>query len=95
VIVSDAANDPRVQYKAAAAAEGVKAILGLPVRIGGEVAGALRFYYPFEFQPDADYIVWMEHLAHQAGTALEKARMLIKLKEKSDWYEEMLRHFEK
>jgi GAF domain-containing protein len=95
VIVSDAANDPRVQYKGAAAAEGVKAILGLPVRIGGEVAGALRFYYPFEFQPDADYIVWMEHLAHQAGTALEKARMLIKLKEKSDWYEEMLRHFER
>ena len=37
----------------------------------------------------------MEHLAHQAGTALEKARMLIKLKEKSDWYEEMLRHFER
>jgi GAF domain-containing protein len=95
VIVSDAASDPRVQYKEAAAAEGVKAILGLPVRIGTEVAGALRLYYPFEFQPDADYIVWMEHLAHQAGTALEKARMLIRLKEKSDWYEEMLRHFER
>jgi GAF domain-containing protein len=95
VVVSNVATDPRVQYKEAAAAENVKAILGLPVRIGGEVAGALRLYYPFEFQPDADYIAWMEHLAHQAGMALEKARMLIKLKEKSDWYEDMLRHFER
>jgi GAF domain-containing protein len=95
VIVSNAASDPRVQYKDAAAAENVKAILGLPVRIGNEVVGALRLYYPFEFQPDADYIAWMEHLAYQTGMALEKARTLIKLKEKSDWYEEMLRHFER
>ncbi len=95
IVVSNVATDPRVQYKEAAAAENIMAILGLPVRMEGEVAGALRLYYSFEFQPDADYIAWMEHLAYQAGVALEKARMLIKLKEKSDWYEEMLRHFER
>jgi GAF domain-containing protein len=95
VIVSRVASDPRVQYKDAAAAENVFAILGLPVRIAGEIAGALRLYYPFEFDPDPDYIVWMEHLAHQVGIALEKTQLMTQLKERANWYEEVLRDLER
>jgi len=95
VIISRAASDPRVQYKEAAAAENIQAILGLPVRIGTEIAGALRLYYPFEFEPGPDYIMWMEHLAHHVGMALEKTRMLAKIHERANWYEEILKDFER
>ncbi len=95
VVISKAASDPRVQYKEAAAAENIQAILGLPVRIGPEIAGALRLYYPFEFEPGPDYIMWMEHLAHHVGMALEKTRMLAKIHERANWYEEILKDFER
>jgi GAF domain-containing protein len=95
VVISKAASDPRVQYKEAAAAENIQAILGLPVRIGSEIAGALRLYYPFEFEPGPDYIMWMEHLAHHVGMALEKTRMLAKIHERANWYEEILKDFER
>ncbi len=95
VVISRAADDPRVQYKEAAAAENVQAILGLPVKIGDEMAGVLRLYYPFEFDPDPEYIRWMEHLAHQAGIALEKNQLMMKLKDRADWYEEVLRDLER
>jgi GAF domain-containing protein len=95
VVISKAASDPRVQYKEAAAAENIQAILGLPVRIGSEIAGALRLYYPFEFEPGPDYIMWMEHLAHHVGMALEKTRMLAKIQERANWYEEILKDFER
>ena len=95
VVVSNIASDPRAQYKEAAVAENVKAILGLPVRIAGEIAGALRLYYPFEFEPGPDYIMWMEHLAHQVGIALEKTQLMIKLRERADWYEDVLRDLER
>jgi len=95
VVISKAATDPRVQYKEAAAAENIQAILGLPVKIGSEIAGALRLYYPFEFEPGPDYIMWMEHLAHHVGMALEKTRMLAKIHERANWYEEILKDFER
>ena len=95
VVISKVATDPRVQYKEAAAAENIQAILGLPVRIGSEIAGALRLYFPFEFEPGPDYIMWMEHLAHHVGMALEKTRMLAKIHERANWYEEILKDFER
>ncbi len=95
VVVSKVATDPRIQYKEAAASEHVLAILGLPVRIGSEIAGALRLYYPFEFEPGPDYIMWMEHLAHQVGIALEKTQLMIKLRERANWYEDVLRDLER
>jgi GAF domain-containing protein len=95
VVVPKVATDPRIQYKEAAAAEHVAAILGLPLRIGGEIAGALRLYYPFEFDPGPEYMMWMEHLAHQVGIALEKTQLMIKLRERADWYEQVLKDLER
>ncbi len=90
VIISQAANDPRVQYKDKAAQENIKSIIGLPVWVGKEIAGALRLYYSFEFYPDADDLIWMEHLAHHAGMALEKNELLIQLKDRHDWFKNLL-----
>jgi len=95
VVISKVATDPRIQYKEAAAAEHILAILGLPIRIGDQIAGALRLYYPFEFEPGPDYIMWMEHLAHQVGIALEKTQLMIKLKDRANWYEDVLRDLER
>jgi GAF domain-containing protein len=95
VVISNAAADPRVQYKEAAAAENVLAILGLPVRIGNEIVGALRLYYAHEFDPGPDYVMWMEHLALQVGIALEKTQLLLKYKERANWYEDVLRDMER
>jgi GAF domain-containing protein len=95
VVVSKVATDPRIQYKEAAAAEHVLAVLGLPVRIGDQIVGALRLYYPFEFEPGPDYIMWMEHLAHQVGIAIEKTQLMIKLRDRANWYENVLRDLER
>jgi GAF domain-containing protein len=95
VVVSKVATDPRIQYKEAAAAEHISAILGLPVRIGDQIVGALRLYYPFEFEPGPDYIMWMQHLAHQVGIALEKTQLMIKLKDRANWYEAVLKDLER
>jgi GAF domain-containing protein len=59
------------------------------------MAGALRLYYPFEFEPGPDYIMWMEHLAHQVGIALEKTQLMIKLRERANWYEDVLRDLDR
>lgn len=95
VVISSVANDPRVQYKAEAAAENVQAIIGLPVWVGENLAGALRLYYPFEFEPDQDDLLWMDFIAHQAGMALEKNQLLSQLKDKQDWYKDVLSEFDR
>ena len=95
VVISDVAADPRVQYREAALAENIRTILGLPVRIGTEAVGALRLYYRFAFEPDADYVEWMQHLTHHVGIALEKARMLAQVHDRSAWYETILKDFER
>lgn len=95
VIISKVSTDPRIQYKDAAKAENIQAILGLPVRIGDGIGAVLRLYYSFEFEPDADYILWMEHLALHMGIAIEKNQMMVMLKERSDWYEDVLRDMER
>jgi GAF domain-containing protein len=37
----------------------------------------------------------MEQLAHHVGMALEKTRMLAKIQERANWYEEILKDFER
>lgn len=90
VIISDVGKDERVQYKEEAAAENIKSIIGLPVRAGGAMAGVLRLYFSAVFTPDQDDLMWMESLARHAGLAIEKSRYLIALKDRHDWYKDML-----
>jgi len=37
----------------------------------------------------------MDHLAHQVGIALEETQLMIKLKERANWYEDVLRDLER
>ncbi|MFH1033346.1 MAG: GAF domain-containing protein [Pseudomonadota bacterium] len=95
VVISSVANDPRVQYKKEASEENVRAIIGLPVWVGENLAGALRLYYNFEFEPDQDDMLWMEFISHQAGMALEKNQLLSQLKDKKEWYKNVLSDFDR
>lgn len=94
VIISDTQSDARVQYKKEAENESVRAIIGLPVWVGRDIVGALRLYYSHEFKPDEDDLMWMEFLAHHAGMAIEKNQMLIQLKDKHDWYKDVLQELD-
>lgn len=95
VIIACVARDERIQYKEAAAHEKVEAVLGLPLWVGGQIAGALRLYYPFEFEPDEDYVTWMEHLALQVGMAMEKNQALMQHKERANWLQDVLKDFDR
>lgn len=44
VAIHDVATDPRIQFKELAQQERIVSILGVPLRIGGEVVGTLRVY---------------------------------------------------
>ncbi|MBF0530709.1 MAG: GAF domain-containing protein [Deltaproteobacteria bacterium] len=90
VIIANVSTDPRIQYYDQAAEEHIQAIIGLPVMVGEKITGALRWYYPYEFQPDQDDMMWMEYVAHQVGMSLEKNQCMIQLKDRHDYYENIL-----
>jgi len=94
VIVTDTQTDPRIQYKKEAAEESMHSIIGLPVWVGRDIIGALRFYYAQKFKPDEDDLMWMEFLAHHTGMAIEKNQMLIQLKDKYGWYKDILQQLD-
>jgi transcriptional regulator with GAF, ATPase, and Fis domain len=94
VIISNVQADNRVQFKKEAAEEKVTSIIGLPVWVGKDIAGALRLYFSFEFKPDDDDLMWMEFLAHHAGMAIEKNQLLAQLKDKHDWYKNVLQEMD-
>lgn len=56
-------------------AEGVKAIMGSPVRVGGRVVGALLVAHrsPVDFEPQSVFAI--EQMATQAAIALEQTRL--------------------
>ena len=86
VVLSKLEGDDRVQYPEQAAREGVRAIVGFPVKWGKNSLGSLRFYFQFEFDPDEDDMLWMGHLAEQVEQALGKERLIINMKEGHDRY---------
>ncbi len=75
IAVSDAANDPRIQYPEAAREEGIKSILVAPIPIRGKINGILRLLTrtPREFEPSE--IEFVAALAEQCGIAIELARI--------------------
>ncbi|MBI4776734.1 MAG: GAF domain-containing protein [Deltaproteobacteria bacterium] len=86
VVLSKVEGDERVQYPEQAAEEGVRAIVGFPVKWGKDSLGSLRFYFQFEFDPDEDDMLWMGHLAEQVEQALSNKRLIIRMKEGHDRY---------
>ncbi len=81
VLITDAQNDPRIQYRKEKAEEGIASILSIPVQIHDNVIGMLRLYTssPRSF-PDAE-IEFASALGEMAGLAILNARMYEKEKE--------------
>ena len=82
VLIIDAQNDPRIQYRKEKAEEGIASILSIPVQIHDKVIGMLRLYTssPRSF-PDEE-IEFASALGEMAGLAILNARMYEKEKEK-------------
>lgn len=82
VLITDAQNDPRIQYRKEKAEEGIASILSIPVQIHDKVIGMLRLYTssPRSF-PDEE-IEFASALGEMAGLAILNARMYEKEKEK-------------
>ncbi|MBW2140768.1 MAG: GAF domain-containing protein [Deltaproteobacteria bacterium] len=73
VVILDATQDERIQYKEEAAREGIKSIIGLPLQAGNLLVGALRLYFDQTYEPDLDRLTIFEGLANLAGLALKKS----------------------
>ncbi len=72
VVISDVLSDPRVQHPEAAQKEGIRGIIGVPVRVGENTVGVMRIYLPMFWQPDAGDLDYLIALAEQGGLAIEK-----------------------
>lgn len=74
VAISDAINDPRLQYPEEAEKEGIASILSVPIQVNQKTMGALRVYTsePWEFNlGDVNFVY---ALAQIAGMAIRLAR---------------------
>lgn len=84
VIMYDVASDERAQYPQAAAEEGIKSIISIPIVLKGNVIGVLRLYTSERRDFSEEEIMFMTSLAEQAALALENARMYQKLKKEHE-----------
>ena len=75
LVIEHITQDPRIQYKEEAVAEGIASMLSIPLMPRGEVTGVLRVYTaePRQFSPED--IDFLSALANLGAIALEKARL--------------------
>ena len=81
VIIKDVNNTDRLQYPDAAHAEGIGAIVSLPIKFYGKATGALRLYHHEAWEisePDIDSLLV---LAENIGLAMMYTRLLNVIKE--------------
>ena len=81
VVILDATEDERIQYREAARKEGIASMLCLPVRLRGEIIGVMRVYTvePCHFNEDDIYFV--SAVANLGAIALENAKRYYRLRE--------------
>ncbi len=75
IAITDAADDPRIQYHAAARQEGIRSILVAPIPIRGTVSGVLRLLTRRRREFEPLEIEFVAALAEQCGIAIENARI--------------------
>jgi signal transduction protein with GAF and PtsI domain len=80
IMVSDATNDPRIQYPEKAKKEGVISILSVPISVKERIIGVLRIYTskPREYSDIENEFI--SGLAEIGGIGIENARMYDHLK---------------
>lgn len=82
VQIYDVQNDPRVQYPAEAAMEGIGSILAVPIVIRDRVIGSLRIFTENKRRFHRYEVEYALAVAEQCGIAIENAIMYSKGKEK-------------
>lgn len=75
VYVRDACSDPRIQYPEAMRAEGIGAVLSVPVIAGEKVTGVLRLYSAEPHDYSDEDIEFVSALAEMGGLAIANARL--------------------
>ncbi len=75
VVVKNAFDDPRIQYRAEKREEGINTVLSVPVAAKGKVIGVLRLYTkePRDFSPEE--LEFVSALAEMGGLAIANARI--------------------
>ena len=75
VVIDDAGADPRLQYPAEAAREGIRSLLALPLRFGSRSVGVFRVYAATTHRFPPEETAFLTAVANAAGASLENARM--------------------
>ncbi len=75
VLITDTANDPRLEYPKETVAEGLASILSMPIIAQRRVVGVLRLYSADVRQYSQEEITFLSALAEIAGVAIMNARM--------------------
>lgn len=75
VVVKDAPNDPRIQYKAEMRKEGIDTVLAVPVVAKEKVIGVLRLYTKESRKFSAEEIEFVSALAEMGGLAIANAKI--------------------
>jgi GAF domain-containing protein len=76
----DATSDPRLENHAAKKAEGVASLLTVPVRVKDRVIGVLSLYTGSRRDFGESEIEFLQAMAEQGGIAIEKTRLLNRLR---------------
>ena len=82
ILILDAQNDPRIQYRKEKAEEGIASVLSVPVQIHNQVIGMLRLYTSLPRSFTEEEIEFVSAICEMAGLAIINARMYEKEKEK-------------
>jgi len=84
VIIHDILHDPRVKFAQEAWAEGIRMILDVPLTLGKDIVGILRFYFSESKQLSEEELGFVVPIAQQGAFAIEKARLIEKQQSQYD-----------
>lgn len=83
LFIRDATTDPRVENHQAKKAEGITSILDVPVMVRDKVIGVLAVYTASTRDFSTDEIEFLTALAEQGGMAIQRARLMERIRKNS------------
>jgi len=84
IIIDDILHDPRVQFPKEAWEEGIRMMLDVPLSLGKDIIGILRFYFSEPKQLSEEELGFVVPIAQQGAFAIEKARLMEKQQSQYD-----------
>lgn len=78
IIINDILNDPRVKFPKEAWDEGIRMMLDVPLNLGKDIIGILRFYFSEPKELSDEELGFVVPIAQQGAFAIEKARLIEK-----------------